>query len=263
MAKGTVRETVRGFIPPGALEGSQLQRIVTHAVDRVLTEEQRERAIGEALRRGALEAMPTTAGELTAFVFGPLRESVEAESGAEAAERLLLSLTPFLKQACRAEDGEREGRASSQPPSAAPTSSAPPNEASPAPGPTSPAVAGTVLLVEHEARARGQLAQQLRAQGYEVFTAPDGHVALAVTMRNRPDLVVAALSSPVVGGRQLMALLRVAFAADAPPVLLLADGDETPEVADAVAVLARPVELGELVAHVERVIQGASSRRKR
>jgi CheY-like chemotaxis protein len=262
MAKGTVRETVRGFIPPGALEGSQLQRIVTHAMDRVMTEGQREQVVSAALGRAALSTMPETASELTAFVFGPLRETIEEQVGAEEAERTLLSLTPFLKQACRADGAEREPRPSSEPPPQPVTSSAPPVTAGVTPAPAA-AVIGTILLVEHDARSRAQLAQQLRTQGYEVFTAPDGHVALAVTMRSRPDLVIAALNLPVVGGRQLMALMRVAFAADAPPVLLLADGETLPEVEGAVAVLARPVELSELLAHVQPVVDGVASRRKR
>jgi CheY-like chemotaxis protein len=251
MTKGSVRETVRGFIPPGALQGSQLQRIVTQAIDRLMTPEDRDAIVTMSLMAAGATAMPETASELTAFVFGPLRDAVDQTRGSETSEKLLLSLTPFLKQACK-----HEGADPSQPPPEQ-TGSQPPIESEPPPTSSS---AGNILVVEHDARTRAQLAQQLRAQGYEVFTAPDGHVALAVSMRSRPDLVIAAATMPVVGGRQLMALLRVAFAADAPPVLLMADADGGAEkVEGAAAVMSKPLDPDLLLAQVSSLVAARRS----
>ena len=250
MTKGSVRETVRGFIPPGALQGSQLQRIVTQALDRLMTHEDRDAIVTMALMAVGATGMPETAGELTAFVFGPLRDAVDQTRGGETSEKLLLSLTPFLKQACK-----HEGSDPTQPPPEQ-TGSQPPTESEP---PASSS-AGNILVVEHDARTRAQLAQQLRAQGYEVFTAPDGHVALAVSMRNRPDLVISAAAMPVVGGRQLMALLKVAFAADAPPVLLMAEADAgADKVEGAAAVLSKPLEPDQLLAQVASLVAARRS----
>jgi CheY-like chemotaxis protein len=246
MTKGAVRETVRGFIPPGALQGSQLQRIVTQALDRVVPAEDRDAIVTMALVATNAAAMPETAAELTAFVFGPLRDAVDRAHGAETSERLLLSLTPFLKQACK-----HEGADPTQPPPE-PTGSQPPTSSEP---PPTASTVVNILVVEHDARTRAQLAQQLRAQGYEVFTAPDGHVALAVSMRSRPDLVIAAATMPVVGGRQLMALLKVAFSADAPPVLLLADADAgADKIEGAAAVLQKPLDAEQLLEQVGTIL---------
>jgi CheY-like chemotaxis protein len=246
MTKGSARETVRGFIPPGALQGSQLQRIVTQALDRVVSAEDRDAIVTMALVATSATAMPETAGELTAFVFGPLRDAVDQARGNETSERLLMSLTPFLKQACR-----HEGSDPTQPPPE-PTSSQPPTSSEP---PPTSSTAVNILVVEHDARTRAQLGQHLRGQGYEVFTAPDGHVALAVSMRNRPDLVIAAVTMPVVGGRQLMALLKVAFSADAPPVLLMADADAgADKIEGAAAVVPKPLDAEQLLERVAAIL---------
>jgi len=251
MAKGTVRETVRGFIPPGALQGAQLQRIVTQALDRLMTATDREAIVNHALATASLAVMPGTASELTAFVFGPLRDAAEQTLSAETAERFLLSLTPFLKQACKHEVADFD-----QPPAQQPSSQPPSTEPERRSSQPSAPSAGTILVVEHDARTRSQLAQELRKRGYEVFTAPDGHVALAVSMRSRPDLVIAALGMPVVGGRQLMALLRVAFASEAPPVLLVADGDAAAagKVDGAIGVVSRPLDVDALLEQIGTLV---------
>jgi DNA-binding response OmpR family regulator len=80
-------------------------------------------------------------------------------------------------------------------------------------------------------------------------------VALAVSMRSRPDLVIAASTMPVVGGRQLMALLKVAFSADAPPVLLMADADTgVDKVEGAVAVVPKPLDLDQVLTQVTAIV---------
>lgn len=271
---GFAKETVRGFIPPGALQGEQLLRIVNQALDRVMAPEDRNNTVATAVAKAGLDAMPDRASELTAFVFGPLRDTVDRAFGAEIAERLLYSLTPFLKQACKHESSAAEHQSefeelpAEEPESEQPTLPVhagppaetarslpnipppplPPSESEPAPVKED---SSSILVVEHDARTRAQIAHQLRSQGYDVFTAPDGHVALAVCMRNRPDVVISAVELPAVGGRQLIALLRVAFAADAPPVVLLADEDAPAVVDDTARWVSKPVEVQALVNAVE------------
>lgn len=266
---GFSKDTVRGFIPPGALQGPELQRIVCQALDRVMSPSDRDAVITSALTRIDEQALPERASELTAFVFGPLRDVVEQAFDAQTAERLLFSLTPFLKQACQHDSVAPEDEDDAPPtermsPSGRVADGMPTDDgsATSAPAPGDSAAAGppltsgaTLLVVDSEPKARAALSQQLRDAGYEVFTAPDGHVALAVCMRNRPDAVVAALGLPTVGGRQLMALLRVAFASDAPPVVLLADAESGPTKVDgAAALITRPVELAELLRTVAEVV---------
>lgn len=273
---GFAKETVRGFIPPGALRGPELQRIVSQALDRVMAPADRDGAIQTALANGGQPALPERASELTAFVFGPLRDVVEQAFGAETAERLLYSLTPFLKQACRHEHeaapGDGPAEPSSQdpaPPATAQDGAPPPSEDPPTqrvpeatePAPTTRTLTSgaTLLIVDGEPRARAQLSHRLREAGFDVFTAPDGHVALAVCMRNRPDAIIAALEMPTVGSRQLMALLRVAFASDAPPVIVRSEPDVGPAALDdAAAVIPRSASFDELRHTVEAIVVGPS-----
>ena len=274
---GFAKETVRGFIPPGALRGPELQRIVGQALDRIMPPTDRDAAIQTALANSGQPSMPDHAGELTAFVFGPLHDVVEQAFRAETAQRLLYSLTPFLKQACRHEatGGEQtdedllvdsssavsSDQAEAPPPASAepPTRRVPPiDEDQSSPPPATVTSGGTLLVVDSEPRARAKLSHRLRAAGFDVFTAPDGHVALAVCMRNRPDAIVAALEMPTVGGRQLMALLRVAFARDSPPVIVLTEPDAPPTtVADAAAVVPRDAHFDELRKAVEDAVAGS------
>ena len=51
-----------------------------------------------------------------------------------------------------------------------------------------------VLVVEDEPTLVDTLEYNLSRQGYEVFTAMDGHVALDVARKEEPDLVVLDLS---------------------------------------------------------------------
>lgn len=273
---GFAKETVRGFIPPGALRGPELQRIVTQALDRIMSPSDRDGVMQTALARSGQAALPTSAGELTAFVFGPLHDVVEQTFDGQTSERLLYSLTPFLKQACRHEamggdpideDGSDEPQAGAPAEELMPPSEEPPTRrvvapdgevpAASAPGPEASS-AGTLLVVDSEPRARAQLSHHLRTAGFDVFTAPDGHVALAVCMRNRPDAIIAAFEMPTVGGRQLMALLRVAFASESPPVIVLVEPEgPPPTVADAAAVIARDAGLDELRKAVEAAVTRA------
>ncbi|MBW2524211.1 MAG: response regulator [Deltaproteobacteria bacterium] len=279
---GFAKETVRGFIPPGALRGPELQRIVTQALDRIMSPTDRDGTLQTALGNAGQQSLPESAGELTAFVFGPLHDVVEQAFGAEMAERFLYSLTPFLKQACRHEatagdqadvaDEDLLVDSSSPSPSAEaeqeqepPSSGEPPTRRVPDMA-EEPAEAAepeaaterTLLVVDSEPRSRAQLSHRLRSAGYGVFTAPDGHVALAVCMRNRPDAIIAAAEMPTVGGRQLMALLRVAFANESPPVIMLTEPDGPPPAAsDAAALVSRKAHFDDLRRAVEKAIAGA------
>jgi CheY-like chemotaxis protein len=248
MAGGTGPGTVRGFIPPGVLQGPQVQRIVLQAMDRLMPVDDRDAILTMALVSTNATALPETATEVTAFVFGPLRAAVDQARGGAVAEQLLVSLTPFLTQACRNEGVDLTPVAAEQSdPQPAGLPERPPISAS----------AGSLLVVEPDARTRAQIVQRLRAESYEVLAAPDGHVALAMAMRSRPDLLVVATTMPVVGGRQLMALLKVAFAADAPPVVLLTDansGADAATIYGAATVVPAPLDLDQLLNEVGAII---------
>jgi signal transduction histidine kinase len=65
-----------------------------------------------------------------------------------------------------------------------------------------------LLLVDDNSLVREALADMLRAGGYTVLEAPDGHAALQVAQGEVPDLVVTDIVMPGMSGRDLARLLR-------------------------------------------------------
>ncbi len=69
-------------------------------------------------------------------------------------------------------------------------------------------MAATVLVVDDERKIRELVGDYLRREGCRVFDAASGEEALAVTRRQRPDLIVLDLGLPDVDGAELSRLLR-------------------------------------------------------
>ena len=65
-----------------------------------------------------------------------------------------------------------------------------------------------VLLVEGDKETLATLAAALRYEKYEVMTAPDGRIALAMAAAQPPDVVVLDLELPDMDGYQLARELR-------------------------------------------------------
>lgn len=72
-----------------------------------------------------------------------------------------------------------------------------------------PTPAGSlVLVVDDEPAMRMLVSRQLTSQGYRVLVAPDGAAALEMAVEHAPDLVLADLNMPVMGGAELLRRLR-------------------------------------------------------
>jgi two-component system response regulator MprA len=65
-----------------------------------------------------------------------------------------------------------------------------------------------VLIVEDDAPVRRMLERSLKAEGFEVQSAPDGGTALAAAERDLPDLVVLDVSMPGLDGLAVARRLR-------------------------------------------------------
>jgi two-component system, OmpR family, response regulator MprA len=65
-----------------------------------------------------------------------------------------------------------------------------------------------VLIVEDDAPVRRMLERSLKAEGFEVHSAPDGGTALAAAERDSPDLVVLDVSMPGLDGLAVARRLR-------------------------------------------------------
>jgi CheY-like chemotaxis protein len=216
-------ETMKGHASP--ME-SDLRSFVVRAIKQVGAEERADAILAAALAVVALDDVPIAAAPLTCFVLGPLFDAVMRSLGVEAAERVIRIMRPWLQKRSENELGD------------APESSDKP----------------VVLVVDSDLATRAQVLSILSGQGYDAISAPDGNVALAMSVRARPDLIISDLGVGHANGRQLAALLRVAFHEDAPPIVILTDDPSWRESSRGVCVLPKPIERASLLAAVEPLL---------
>lgn len=65
-----------------------------------------------------------------------------------------------------------------------------------------------ILLVEDDINLREIYAARLQVEGYEVISAGDGEEALAVAVRERPDLIISDVMMPKISGFDMLDILR-------------------------------------------------------
>ena len=114
---------------------------------------------------------------------------------------------------------------------------------------------------------RGYVARLLASEGWEVEAVADGRAALAAARRHRPDLVLADVMMPRLGGLGLVAALREeAGLAEVPVVLLSARAGEEARVegleAGADDYVTKPIVARELLARVRSNLALARLRRE-
>jgi two-component system, OmpR family, response regulator MprA len=115
-----------------------------------------------------------------------------------------------------------------------------------------------VLVVDDEPAVRDALERALRAEGYRVATAGDGHAALERIFEDHPDLVVLDVLMPVMDGLEASRALRAA--GDRTPILILTARDavaDRVEGLDAGAddYLVKPFALDELLARIRALLR--------
>jgi CheY-like chemotaxis protein len=114
----------------------------------------------------------------------------------------------------------------------------------------------TVLVLDDEFLVRDALAAVLGDAGYPVVCAKNGSEALAyLTSQSPPGLILLDLRMPGMDGFEFRAeQLRNPKIADIPVIVFSADGslERCWRDLDASSVIAKPVDLDELLFHVER-----------
>lgn len=65
-----------------------------------------------------------------------------------------------------------------------------------------------ILLVEDDSNLREIYGARLEAEGYEISTASDGEEALAIAVRERPDLIISDVMMPKISGFDMLDILR-------------------------------------------------------
>jgi DNA-binding response OmpR family regulator len=119
---------------------------------------------------------------------------------------------------------------------------------------------GSVLVVDDEPTITDVVSRYLQRAGYETRSAPDGHAALQLAAKSRPDLVVLDLMLPGMDGLEVMRRLRAAGNGHRMPVILLtAKGEPVDRVIGlrlgADDYVAKPFSPAELVARVDAVLR--------
>lgn len=65
-----------------------------------------------------------------------------------------------------------------------------------------------ILLVEDDSNLREIYGARLEAEGYEILAANDGEEALAVAVREKPDLIITDVMMPKISGFDMLDILR-------------------------------------------------------
>jgi DNA-binding response OmpR family regulator len=65
-----------------------------------------------------------------------------------------------------------------------------------------------ILLVEDDSNLREIYGARLEAEGYQIIAASDGEEALAVAVRERPDLIISDVMMPKISGFDMLDILR-------------------------------------------------------
>jgi DNA-binding response OmpR family regulator len=121
-----------------------------------------------------------------------------------------------------------------------------------------------ILVVEDEATLRDTLALNLRAEGFEVLTAPDGETGLQLAREQAPDLLILDLMLPKLDGLSLCRILR--RSSDIPILMLTARGTEMDRITGletgADDYVVKPFSLGELLARVRALLRRTRSERR-
>ena len=93
----------------------------------------------------------------------------------------------------------------------------------------------TILVVEDESAAVLALGDVLKGEGFEVLTATNGKEGLATAIAKRPDMILADLKMPEMGGMEMVAQLRNdPWGKDVPVMILTnaSDGETVQQAQD-------------------------------
>jgi DNA-binding response OmpR family regulator len=115
----------------------------------------------------------------------------------------------------------------------------------------------SILVVEDDETLRETIALNLRAEGYEVFTAGDGELGLSSAREEKPDLIVLDVMLPELDGLTVCRVLRKE--SQVPIILLTARGMEVDKIigleSGADDYIVKPFSLGEFLARVRAALR--------
>ena len=114
-----------------------------------------------------------------------------------------------------------------------------------------------VLIVEDDANLLETLKYSLHKEGYDVVMASDGEQAVAITRRERPDLVILDIMLPKINGFEVCRILRKEMTV--PILMLTAKADEMDKIVGleigADDYMTKPFSMRELLARVMAMLR--------
>lgn len=129
-------------------------------------------------------------------------------------------------------------------------------------GPMVEASRATILVVDDEPTIVEVVANYLDRAGFETHTAADGPSAISRAIQLQPDLIVLDLMLPVIGGMEVMRILREDEELSSAIILLTSKSEESDRLVGlrrgADDYVVKPFSPAELVARVEAVLRRAS-----
>jgi len=119
----------------------------------------------------------------------------------------------------------------------------------------------TILIVDDEQAVTDLLAYNLRKSGYTVLTAADGHAALQLALKAKPDLILLDVMIPEMDGLDVCRELRKTSAV--PIIMITARGEEVDRVVGlelgADDYVCKPFSVRELMARIKAVLRRGSA----
>jgi len=116
-----------------------------------------------------------------------------------------------------------------------------------------------ILIVDDDPRIAATLAKLLRVKGHATRIASNGAAALLAVHETPPDLILMDLAMPILGGHEAIEALRRDEQTAAIPVVVVSGMDDVQTMTDALLAganvfLTKPIDAGELVALIERLL---------
>ena len=109
-----------------------------------------------------------------------------------------------------------------------------------------------ILIVDDEPNISYALAMVLEDEGHHVQTARNGAEALAMLERDPVDLILSDVMMPIVDGHKLVEELRMR--GNHTPIMLMSAATHAVRVIPGIPFLAKPFDIDELLAMVERAL---------
>lgn len=121
---------------------------------------------------------------------------------------------------------------------------------------------GRILVVEDDFDISGMLQLYFKNQGYEVYVAPRGGVALEMTRQNMPNVIVLDIMLPDIDGYEVCRQLRTNLRTSHIPIIFLTQKDERNDKIQGLELgaddyITKPFDLEELRLRVRNTLKSA------